>query len=93
MIAIWAFNGQYVVLAVMKTGYNDYFFPFLLFINLFCSSSADGSLIFVNTADMSIMSKQEHPIYQMLNWIQRDVMSPHQLIYGMLKQMKTIEFM
>jgi len=38
--AFWAPNGQYVVLAAMKTG-----------------SSAGGQLVFVDTSDMSIMTK------------------------------------
>jgi len=49
--AIWAPNGQYVVLAAMKTG-----------------SSSGGQLVFVDTSDMSIMSKQEHPDLSDVEW-------------------------
>jgi translation initiation factor 3 subunit B len=43
-------------------------FEFLLFRNLFSSSSAGGSLIFVDTADMSVMSKPEHPDISDIEW-------------------------
>jgi translation initiation factor 3 subunit B len=49
--AIWAPNGQYVVLAAMKTG-----------------SSAGGQLVFVDTSDMSIMTKQDHPDLSEVEW-------------------------
>jgi translation initiation factor 3 subunit B len=41
---------------------------FILFRNLFSSSSSGGSLIFVDTSDMSIMSKQEHPDISDVEW-------------------------
>lgn len=49
--AIWAPNGQYVVLAAMKTG-----------------ALSGGQLIFVDTNDMSVMSKQEHPDLSDVEW-------------------------
>jgi translation initiation factor 3 subunit B len=49
--AIWAPNGQYVVLAAMKT-----------------SSTPGGQLIFVDTTDMTIMMKQEHPDLSDVEW-------------------------
>ncbi len=49
--SIWAPNGQYVVLAAMKT-----------------SSSGGGQLVFVDTSDMSIMSKQDHPDLSDVEW-------------------------
>jgi hypothetical protein len=39
-----------------------------LLINLFSSTSAGGSLIFIDTAEMSIMGKQEHPDISDVEW-------------------------
>ena len=33
-----------------------------------CSTSSGGQLIFVDTSDMSIMSKQEHPDLSDVEW-------------------------
>lgn len=36
--------------------------------NDFSSSSSGGSLIFIDTAEMSVMSKQEHPDLSDVEW-------------------------
>lgn len=67
--AIWAPNGQYVVLAAMKTGYLLFLFIYLL--QIYCVSfraSSGGQLVFVDTNDMSVMTKQEHPDLSDVEW-------------------------
>ena len=68
--AIWAPNGQHVVLASMKTAYDLYCLSSLAnSIFILCSNSQNcGQLVFVDTNDMSVMSKQEHPDLSSVEW-------------------------